>query len=68
MRFEENKAKVGPVVYLSDGDVCQWNSLTSPYFSTDLQKTWTFMDIGWVWNYIIFAFLTMHSIIIVPTM
>lgn len=47
IKFEGNRANVGPAVLLSDKDICLWNSSMSPFFSEDLQGTWEeLMDMG----------------------
>ena len=43
MTFRGNSAAIGPVIYASDIDVCQWYDVHSPYFE-DIQESWTFLD------------------------
>ena len=43
--FEGNEAEVGPVMYASSFTACTWFSETSPFFTTDLQEGWAFIDI-----------------------
>lgn len=44
MLFEGNKAILGPVVYTSDLDPCQWYNETQPFFSLDRSNIWPFME------------------------
>lgn len=44
MLFEDNEAEVGPVMYASSFNACTWFSETSPFFNSNLQEGWTFMD------------------------
>lgn len=41
MVFEGNRAKVGPVIFMSNGEICQWNNLYSPFFAENLTAAWT---------------------------
>ncbi len=44
MKFEGNRADVGPVVFMSDSEICEWTSRDTPFFSTrNLSATWSFM-------------------------
>lgn len=45
MVFEGNEAEVGPVMYASSFTACTWFSETAPFFNSNLQEGWTFMDI-----------------------
>ena len=45
MLFEDNEAEVGPVMYASSFTACTWFSETSPFFTSNLQDTWSFMNI-----------------------
>ena len=45
MDFEDNSADVGPVVFMSDSEVCEWNSVVTPFFSSrNFSETWVFMN------------------------
>ena len=44
MLFEGNKALLGPVVYTSDLDPCQWYNEKQPYFSLNSSTIWAFME------------------------
>ena len=43
MTFEGNRAAIGPVIYASDVDVCEWYDVRSPFFER-IQESWTFME------------------------
>ena len=44
MVFDNNQANVGPIIYASNLKVCTWFNVSSPFFNSVLQNTWTFMD------------------------
>lgn len=43
LTFKGNSAAIGPVIYASDVDICEWFDVRSPFFE-DIQKSWTFLD------------------------
>ena len=43
LTFKGNSAAIGPVIYASDVDVCEWFDVRSPFFE-HIQEGWTFMD------------------------
>lgn len=43
--FRGNRAAIGPVIYASDVDVCEWYDARSPFFE-DIQESWTFMEMS----------------------
>lgn len=43
LTFRGNSAALGPVIYASDIDICQWSDVHSPFFE-DIQESWTFLD------------------------
>ena len=44
MLFKGNKALLGPNVYTSDLDPCQWYNEKQPYFSLNSSTIWAFME------------------------
>ena len=45
MIFENNEAEVGPIIYASNFDACTWFSMSTPFFNSNLQEAWAFMDL-----------------------
>lgn len=43
LTFIGNRAAIGPVIYASDVDVCEWFAVSSPFFE-DIQESWTFLE------------------------
>ena len=43
LTFRGNSAAIGPVIYASDIDVCEWFDVHSPFFE-DIQEIWNFLD------------------------
>ena len=46
LTFENNRAIVGPVVYMSGIGACVWSSASRPFFSTNIYEVWRFMKMG----------------------
>ena len=43
--FTGNRATIGPDIYASDVDVCEWYDARSPFFE-DIQESWTFLEMS----------------------
>ena len=46
MTFIGNRAVIGPAVYISNLDACQWFSNNYSYFSLNTSTVWEFMTMG----------------------